>query len=412
MNLLRIKNIRGFAFAIIIVLLVASFPYDVHAGSIVNYEYEQRYSAAILQESRTETFTITIPQLGDRQRNIQVYLPPGYDSSEESYPVFYLFDGSFLFDPPPETIGDYQIDETLDNLYQQEKLKGVIVVGIEHDFDHPWSEYIPWVNENMHDWVANDNSAAVEGGEGYAFTDFIVQTLKPEIDSRYRTLTDKENTAIGGFCRMGLIPVVAAIKYPDTFGHIMSMSPAVWMAEAGGRWLSNNNMIKYINNNPVPDTVNFYVDIGTDEASGSRPPVRDQQGKRITYPRAYVEGAQALANALRNSGVPESNLWFRIIEGASGTRDVWAQRFDDVVLWFFGQEEVVEEMMQTEQVSEPNTGESSEEEAQGNQVFLPNIQTTETTGESDKPNIKTGIIIGSAVVIIAFGAGYYYLQKK
>ncbi len=67
------------------------------------------------QESRIETFTIPIPQLDDRPKNIQVYLPPDYDTSENAYPVIYLHNGDDLFNPRPDAVGDYKVDETLDD---------------------------------------------------------------------------------------------------------------------------------------------------------------------------------------------------------------------------------------------------------------------------------------------------------
>lgn len=290
------------------------------------------------QESRIETFTIPMPQLGDRPKNIQVYLPPDYDSSEKSYPVFYLHNGDDLFNPRPDAVGDYKVDETLDELFYNGSLDGVIVVGIEVDRSSPWDEYMPWVNENMHDWVNSNNSDPVQGGDGFNFIEFIVHTLKPEIDSRYRTLPDRDNNAIGGFCRGAIFPIVTGISYPDVFSKVMAMSPAVWMAEEGGAWLSNNNLINYINSNPLPDDVLFYLEIGTEESSGSRPPIKGQDGKRITYPQAYLEGAQAVYDNLLSNGVPESNIEYRIIEGSKGGRDKWGTLIGEVVMWFFSEE--------------------------------------------------------------------------
>jgi len=368
----------------------------------------------VSQQSRIETFTIAIPQLGDRPRNIQVYLPPDYDSSEKAYPVFYLYDGEYLFNPPSEGIGDYDVDETLDRLFNEGSLEGLIVVGIEHDRDYSWSEYMPWVNEDMRDWLKASDTARAEGGEGFAFLDFIVRTLKPEIDSRYRTLPDRENTAIGGFCRMGIIPIIAGIEYPDVFSGVMAMSPAVWLAEGGGRWLSNNQLIQYLNNSQMPENVQFYIDIGTEESSGSRPPVRDQNGDRITYPQAYVEGAQVLAAALLNNGVPESNVFFRIIDGVAGTRDIWAQRLDEVMLWFFSRDGAEAGSTPVETVV-PESAEGD----QGNQVFLPGIQqnttpaelNNETPVETSNPKISSKVIIGAGLVLVSFAGGYWLLKK-
>lgn len=286
-----------------------------------------------VQISRIETFTLTMPQLGNRQRNIQVYLPPNYDSSNLSYPVLYFFDGDSLFNPPPERVGDYLIDETLDDLYEKKLTEGIIVVGIEYDPDYPWSEYMPWINPNMHDWVKAKNSNPTEGGGGAAFLNFIVDTLKPEVDSRYRTLSAANNTMIGGPCRMGLFPLYAGLNRPDVFSKIMLMSPAVWLAEGGGAWLSNNQLMDFIKNNEVPSDLRVYIDIGTEESSGNQPKVYDQNGKRITYHQAYVEGAELLFRTLLSRGIPEENLRFEIFEGAAGTRDEWAKRFDEAILW-------------------------------------------------------------------------------
>jgi len=292
------------------------------------------------QESRIETFTIPMPQLGNRQKDIQVYLPPNYDSSDTAYPVVYLHNGDDLFNPRPEASGDYKVDETLDGLFFEGSLGGVIVVGIEVDRDSPWDEYMPWVNENMYDWVKPSNSNPVQGGDGFAFIDFIVHTLKPAIDSRYRTLPDRENTAIGGFCRGAIFPLLAGISYPEVFSKVMSVSPAVWLAEDGGTWLSNNHFINYINNAAMPRDVIFYLEIGTKESSGSRPPVKDQDGKRITYPQAYLEGAEIVYRSLINNGLPETNITYRIIEGSKGGRDEWGTRIDDIFLYFFSDLEI------------------------------------------------------------------------
>jgi len=281
-----------------------------------------------------------MPQLDNRPKNIQVYLPPDYDTSEKTYPVLYLHNGDDLFNPRPKAVGDYHVDETLDELFYEGSIGGVIVVGIEVDRESPWDEYMPWVNENMHDWVKSNNSDPVQGGDGFEFIEFIVNTLKPEIDSRYRTLPDRENTAIGGFCRGAIFPLLAGISYAEVFSKVMSVSPAVWLAEGGGRWLSNNHLINFISTAPIPQNVNFYLEIGTEESSGSRPPVKDQDGKRITYPQAYIEGAEIVYQNLLNSGLPKSNIIFRTIEGSKGGRDEWAKRIDDVVLWFFGDMEI------------------------------------------------------------------------
>lgn len=295
---------------------------------------ESHYSTeTAVHKSRIEIITITMPQLGNRPRNIQIYLPPDYDLSNSNYPVIYLFDGDSLFNPPPAGVGDYLIDDTMDSLYKEKLTQGMIVVGVEYDPDSAWSEYMPWINPAMHDWVMANNSKVSEGGEGDAFPNFIFETLRPEVDSRYRTLTDRDNTMLGGFCRTAVIPLYAVLTWPNVFSKAMVMSPAVWLAEGGGPWLSNNQLIEFIKSTEVLDHIRIYIDIGTQESSGPEPNVLDQNGKRISYLQAYVEGDEKLFNALSSQGIPENNLRFEIFEGAVGTRDECAKRFGSAILW-------------------------------------------------------------------------------
>jgi alpha-glucosidase len=53
--------------------------------------------------------------------------------------------------------------------------------------------------------------------EGKEYLEFIVQTLKPFIDSKYRT-KKVESTSIAGSSLGGLISYYALIKYPTVFG--------------------------------------------------------------------------------------------------------------------------------------------------------------------------------------------------
>ena len=70
----------------------------------------------------------------------------------------------------------------------------------------------------------------VNKGEGDEYVDFLVKTLKPFIDKKYRTERDKANTAIAGSSMGGLISLYATLKYPKVFGVAGVFSPAFWLA--------------------------------------------------------------------------------------------------------------------------------------------------------------------------------------
>ena len=283
--------------------------------------------------SRIDTFRVAAPSLGTPPRLIRVYLPKGYTANDARYPVLYMQDAQNLFTAGP--FGDWQIDETLDRLTDAGRMRGIIVVGIDNS-QHRWDEYGPWTNEHMHRWIDSAWAKPTEGGRGDAYIAFIVETLKPEIDRRYRTRADRAHTAIGGSSMGGFIALHAGLTRPEVFSKVMAMSTAVWFAEAGGQWLSANRLVAALEKRARPNDVRFYLDVGSNERSRDRDPdVTDAQGNRLTYPRAYVEGTGAVADALQRGGVPASNLKHVVDQDAVHHESAWARRFEYAVLWLF-----------------------------------------------------------------------------
>ena len=156
------------------------------------------------------------PQLGGRRR-IWLYLPPGYAASSRRYPVLYMHDGQNLFDDSTSFGGEWGVDETLDRLHAEGD-PGVIVVGVDNGGDRRLAEYSPWPN------------LTYGGGDGDAYVEFLVRTLKPWVDEHYRTRPDRLNTGVMGSSMGGLISFYAALKYPQVFGRAGVFSPSLWFA--------------------------------------------------------------------------------------------------------------------------------------------------------------------------------------
>jgi predicted alpha/beta superfamily hydrolase len=280
-----------------------------------------------------DSFQVDIPELGNRPRTVRVYLPPSYADGTAAFPVLYLQDGQNLF--APGAYGDWQIDETLDRMVDTGRSAGLIVVGIDNGAQR-WSEYGPWVNHHMRAWVDSSWGRPTEGGEGDAYVRFLANTLKPRIDRRYRTLADRAHTAIGGSSMGGLIALYAGLTRPDVFSKVLAMSTAVWFAEDGGPWLSNNRLLAMLRDRPVPRSVRFYLDVGTSERSrAAEPDVVDARGTPVSYARAYREGTERVVEALRDGGVAESNLRLVVEQDAIHHESAWARRFGAAVTWLF-----------------------------------------------------------------------------
>ncbi len=243
------------------------------------------------------TFKMFIPQL-NRTRRVWVYLPPDYGASGKRYPVLYMFDGQNLFDRATSFAGEWGVDEALERLYGERNFS-LIVVGIDNGGDKRIDEYAPWMNGEYG-----------RGGEGDAMVRFIVETLKPYIDSHYRTLQNE--TGIMGSSLGGLMAVYAGFKYPGTFRYVGAMSSAFWF---------NPQIYDFVRNAPEgPEKI--YIDWGTLEGSD---------------PSEMIETNRKMVEVLKERGYVEGeNLMVVEDQGATHNEYYWSRRFPDAVLWLFG----------------------------------------------------------------------------
>jgi predicted alpha/beta superfamily hydrolase len=156
------------------------------------------------------TFTIEAPQLNTTKK-IWLYLPKNYEASKKKYPVIYMHDAQNLFDAKTSYVGEWNVDEKLDSLNAE-----VIIVGIEHGNEKRMTELTPYKNSKY------------GGGDADNYLDFIIKTLKPAIDSKYRTKSKAKNTAIMGSSLGGLVSYYAVMKHPQVFGKAGVFSPSFW----------------------------------------------------------------------------------------------------------------------------------------------------------------------------------------
>ncbi|MGI8499452.1 MAG: alpha/beta hydrolase [Gemmatimonadaceae bacterium] len=155
----------------------------------------------------------------DADRDIDVYLPPGYDfEPERRYPVLYLHDGQNLFDPS-KAFGnsEWRVDDTADALIAAGEISPLIIVGIGNGGEHRIHEYTP-----------TRDGFRRAGGKASLHGRMLVEELKPFIDVRYRTLTDRSSTGLGGSSLGGLVSLYLGLAYPEVYGKLAVISPSVW----------------------------------------------------------------------------------------------------------------------------------------------------------------------------------------
>lgn len=156
-----------------------------------------------------------MPQL-NRSRRVWIYLPESYCNTKKKYPVLYMQDGQNLFDEATAFAGEWGVDETLDAM--SGTVPECIVVAIDNGGPKRMNEYAPYDTEKF------------GKGEGEAYVEFMVKTLKPFIDKQYRTKKSRKHTFVAGSSMGALISFYALLKYPDKFGGAGLFSPAFWAA--------------------------------------------------------------------------------------------------------------------------------------------------------------------------------------
>ncbi len=237
-----------------------------------------------------------MPQL-DRNRRIWIYLPPDYDTSNKYYPVLYMHDGQNLFDIQTSFAGEWEVDESLNDLFDQGDY-GAIVVGIDNGGDLRIDEYAPWYNNDYE-----------EGGEGEQYIEFIAETLKPHIDANYRTLTDPEYTVLFGSSLGGLISQYGLMQRQDVFGKAGVFSPAFWF---------NPEIYDHSENTPKDGFKKVYMLAGYPESNGS-----------------VVEDINQMETALFNNDFTNEEFNKSFHADGQHSEWFWAREFPEAYLWLF-----------------------------------------------------------------------------
>jgi pimeloyl-ACP methyl ester carboxylesterase len=159
-------------------------------------------------------------------RRVVVWLPSGYKAHGPKYAVLYMHDGQNLFDKGTAGYGmEWEVDEHLDKLIRDKKVRPTIVVGIWNT-PKRLQEYVPSKAFNGLPAAYQKKVRALYGGDPLSdgYLKFLVRELKPMIDKRFNVKTDRANTAIMGSSMGALISLYAIDEYPNVFGAAGMMS--------------------------------------------------------------------------------------------------------------------------------------------------------------------------------------------
>ncbi|PQB03008.1 esterase [Polaribacter filamentus] len=236
-----------------------------------------------------------IDGLNDISHKIWLYLPPNYHSSTENYPVLYMHDVQNLFDDTTSFVGEWAVDETLNELYHKTG-KSFIVVGVENGGEKRIEEYTPWKHEKY------------GGGKGDIYINFLANELKPFIDENYRTKSEANQTAIIGSSLGGLISFYGGFKHPEVFGKIGALSTSFWFSDKINTFAKENG--KQTN-------TKLFLLVGEKEGN------------------AMVPNTQNMEKLLLKTGFPKENIKTKIVTEGKHTESFWKAEFLEVITFLY-----------------------------------------------------------------------------
>ena len=156
------------------------------------------YSQSTILESQSMT-----SELLNSEVKYSVYLPPNFDTSNQSYPVVYLLNG-FTGDETAWTrVG--LVGDITDELIRGRKIVPMVIIMPDGD----------------------DRLYMNKADGSYPYEDMFIKELIPFVENKYRIKSDKKHRSISGLSMGGAGSLRLALKHHELFGACAAFSSAV-----------------------------------------------------------------------------------------------------------------------------------------------------------------------------------------
>ncbi len=255
-------------------------------------------------------------------RPVDVWLPADY-SPAKRYKVLYMHDGQMLYDASKSWNKQaWDVHLSVARLVKEGRVPDTIIVGVWNNGKFRHSEYFPQkflslVPEPLR------NKFIAEALQGKPRSDdylrYLVEELKPSIDSRYATSRGREHTTVMGSSMGGLISIYAMNEYPKVFGAAAGLSTH-WVGSGQANAALPLAAFQYLQDKLAdPETHRIYMDHGTTELDALYAPY------------------QAFINQIvTDRGYTAANSVSRVFEGTGHNEREWAARLEIPLQFILG----------------------------------------------------------------------------
>lgn len=247
-------------------------------------------------------------------RTIRVYVPENYDSTA-LYDVLYMHDGTMLFDASITwNHQEWGVDEAMDSLIALGYIRPTIVVGIDNrtEMMERVAEYCPDdVQQLLPEGKQLYDGLGTPKGNDYLR--FLVEEVKPFIDSVYSTNPEREHTWVMGSSCGGLISSYALCKYPNVF--------------AGAACMSTHSTLAADVDHPDEDAITAYREYLRTHIPANSCLLYFDRGDK-TLDANYAESQAAINDMLTAEGWDSDHFLYRFFPGHAHEEKYWRARLD------------------------------------------------------------------------------------
>lgn len=263
-------------------------------------------------------------------QRLSIWLPPGYDAGDRSYPVLYMHDGHNLFDVKNSNFNKvWAADKAMLAAVKTGRVEPHIIVGIWAPGPDRYRQYLPRSAYDAAPPGLKAQMDAAAGGEilSARYLDWIAGPLKLWIDARYRTRTGRDDTAIVGSSMGGLMSCYAFLERPAVFGRagcVSSHWPAVDPRAVAGEDAALKAMWDawFAARLGKPDGRRVWMDHGT-----------------ATLDQFYAPYQQVVDARFAAAGWQRGRDWeSRVYDGAEHEENAWAARLPEIFAWLLAKQ--------------------------------------------------------------------------
>jgi len=353
--------------------LTPPFPSGLCGGTILDIAPEETFGVDVnLANINGSGDMMLLP------RTIKIWLPPGYNDCGKKirHPVLYVHDGQNAFqDEDSWTGASWRLIGALTRMAEY-KLIGktatkTTLISTDNDNDNqlgkqaqprPQRQLQNDIGDELPivvllpsadgDWLPGVRRRHLEYGDmnfpfAQAHADFVANTVKPLVDSRFRTDSSPEQNFVIGSSLGGQASLHLLLRHPDKFGGAACLSPAFgpaildYVASSKGQEILRNGQKK------------LYFDIGGDmpslpSSSWSSPGSKKVRVSLINILDGWNPGyfwldtqlqgqVTAMRRALDRGGI---HYQFKKYPGGRHNERAWALRIDKPLLHLFSNSNV------------------------------------------------------------------------